>query len=42
VFHKELHPSDFDSDEALKQHCYAVIQSQLLLDNPDATNKVIE
>ena len=34
VFHKELYPNDFDSDEALKQHCFDVIQAQLLADNP--------
>jgi 1-acyl-sn-glycerol-3-phosphate acyltransferase len=41
VFHKELYPADFDSDEALKKHCFDVIQAQLLADNSKHTNKPI-
>ena len=41
VFHKELYPTDFDSDEALKHHCFGVIQAQLLADNPEQQDKSI-
>lgn len=39
VFHEVLKPQDFDSDEALKQRCYDVIQAQLLADNPSLERK---
>ena len=41
VFHQELNPTDFDSDEALKQHCFDVIQAQLLADNTAQQDKSI-
>lgn len=34
VLHQALNPADFESDEALKQCCFEVIQEQLLTDNP--------
>lgn len=34
VLHQALNPADFESDEALKQCCFEVIQEQLLNDNP--------
>ncbi|MCM0042801.1 MAG: 1-acyl-sn-glycerol-3-phosphate acyltransferase [Algoriphagus sp.] len=34
VLHQALNPSDYPTDEALKQRCFEVIQQQLLHDNP--------
>ena len=34
VFHDPIYPSNFNSEEDLKQHCFEIIQNQLLLDNP--------
>jgi 1-acyl-sn-glycerol-3-phosphate acyltransferase len=34
VLHQALHPSEFDSEDSLKQRCFEVIQEQLLQDNP--------
>ncbi len=34
VLHQALNPTDYPTDEALKQRCFEVIQQQLLHDNP--------
>lgn len=36
VLHKVLHPSEFESEEKLKQRCFEVIQKQLIEDNPNS------
>lgn len=37
VLHKALLPSEFETEEALKDRCFGVIQEQLLKDNPSAS-----
>ncbi|WPR77593.1 lysophospholipid acyltransferase family protein [Algoriphagus sp. NG3] len=38
VLHQPLYPESFESERALKEECFQVIQNQLLLDNPNHKN----
>ncbi len=41
VLHQALNPSEFETEEVLKQRCFEVIQEQLLQDNPTQNPKEI-